>query len=217
MCVYVCVLVCLCAFGDVLSINHSLAHISIPVAFYNKIKIIIVPASCILKIISLQLFFISMCVCIHLPEPRAQISQLDLKSTSPSYHLLSQPLGWTGCLSVKHRFCLKTLWKLLENKAFHVGRWYFEAFYGSEVLNKLARLICRSLVVICYAYKIEYLKKIYFYLHVCCVFVCEYVPLNAGIQEGKKRVWDPIELELQVVVSFQIWLLGNNCSIFQEQ
>lgn len=40
------------------------------------------------------------------------------------------------------------------------------------------------------------------------VFVCGYVHMSAGVSGGQKRVWDPPELESQVVLSHQIWMLG---------
>lgn len=34
--------------------------------------------------------------------------------------------------------------------------------------------------------------------------------MRSAAQGGKKRLWDPPELELHVIVSHQVWMLGLN-------
>lgn len=52
--------------------------------------------------------------------------------------------------------------------------------------------------------------KIYFYLGIClcvcvgCVYICE-----CSAHGEQKRTFDPVELELQVVVSHPMWVLGT--------
>lgn len=46
------------------------------------------------------------------------------------------------------------------------------------------------------------------------LYICMCVYMHMGDQEGQRRMWDPLEPELQAVVSCQIWILckGGKCS-----
>lgn len=43
-----------------------------------------------------------------------------------------------------------------------------------------------------------------------CLFVCEYVSMSQGSYGDQKRVWDSLELDVQVLVSHTIWVLLHN-------
>lgn len=42
-----------------------------------------------------------------------------------------------------------------------------------------------------------------------CTSVFQYVCVSAGVLDGWKKALDPLELELQSVVSFLTWVLGT--------